>query len=169
MALKLSTNLPLTLSKSPTLEYRPLTSIYENRQQDKNKVESELLLSEVGNNDQIFYTNKGDVLATGYNRIVYGDHGPYIEFSTDQIKCPLYRKFNQIAKADAFYEWLIPKGDPSVKVYYQLRTVENLKNPPPGGFRGNREEGYADYQIGFIYISPWDLKVEPSPHIGMSI
>ena len=167
MALKFAGPQAFKLKPSPIQEERPSTAIYENRIADRQKVEIETGILEKGNQTQQFYSASGELIAEGYNRIVYGDHGPYIEFRSENIKCELFRKFNQPAKPDSYYEWLKPKNDDSVKVYYQLKTVENLKNPPPGGFKGNRPEGYADYQIGFIYISPWDLVI-PNPNLNQT-
>lgn len=137
------------------------TAIYQNRQIDKNKVEQLLGLPEFGNEETFFYTSNCTVFAKGYVRIVYGDHGPYVEFRKDQIFCELIKKFgDKELPPKAFYEWLIPLDGSNMKVYDQRRTVLNLKNPPPGGFNGNRQEGYADYIVGMIYVSPWELRYE---------
>ena len=56
------------------------TAIYPNRIADKEKLECKYMIGEFGNSTTKFYTSTGCLFATGYNRIVYGDHGPYVEF-----------------------------------------------------------------------------------------
>lgn len=88
---------------------------------------------------------------------------------TQRKRDPNQRQFNQTgvaydvlrrpAPTDAYYEWLEPVDGSGVKIYDQRRDVSELPNPPPGGFRGNRPEGYADYRPGYTYVSPWELHV----------
>lgn len=133
------------------------TAIYPNRIADKEKLEATFRLVEEGNATTKFYTHVGTLFAQGYVRIVYGDHGPYVEFTQDHLQTVIRRKFPNTPK-DAFYVWMVPTDGSQLKVYHQLRTVEHLKNPPAGGFRGNRDEGYADYKVGYIYINPYDFQ-----------
>jgi hypothetical protein len=44
-------------------------------------------------------------------------------------------------------------------LYVQKRTVSTLKNPPAGAHsvNNNKPEGYADYKVGMLYISPDNL------------
>lgn len=79
------------------------------------------------------------------------------EFERSQVKAVLKPKFDHEPDPASYYEWLIPVGDESMKVYDQKRDVKKMKNPPEGGFRGNRPEGYADYKVGMIYVSPYDF------------
>lgn len=136
------------------------TAIYPNRIAEKELVERIKGLPEDGNSTTIFKTRRGTVFARGYVRVVYGDHGPYVEFDPSHIVIGLNRKFPHAPPARAFYEWLVPADGSTFKVYRQLKEVKHLKNPPAGGFRGNRSEGYADYRIGAMYVSPWDLQIE---------
>lgn len=56
---------------------------------------------------------------------------------------------------------MYPENCPNVKVYYQLKTVYNLKYPPKrddGKSAEYEEDGYADYKIGMYYISPYLIK-----------
>merc|ERR1719474_1355753 len=61
-----------------------------NRRADRNRVEGTLFLPELGSTEcGIEFLNKHDHrqrIATNYQRIVYGDHGPYIEFTSDDIE-----------------------------------------------------------------------------------
>merc|ERR1719191_312332 len=62
------------------------TAILPNRRRDKARVECLLGLPEFGDKvTEFLKLNGGKRLAVGYNRIVYGDHGPYIEFTASQI------------------------------------------------------------------------------------
>jgi hypothetical protein len=116
-----------------------------------------LILPEFPDGDSIeFKTKSGTVVARGYERIVVGDRGPYIEFSENQMtkdnleipkdqewrlhwvefdpnKCCYYWEFRSVDKA-------------RVKVYFQRRTVD-----------------YADYRVGMYYISPFELVTDRYP------
>jgi hypothetical protein len=139
------------------------TAIYPNRIADKERIERTQGLAEFGDEDTEFRTRKGTLLAKGYVRVVYGDHGPYIEFEPRHIKATLRKKFDRPLPARCFYEWLEPTDGSGTKVYDQKREVKNLRNPPPNAdgtrFRGERTEGYADYRAGFIYVSPEELRI----------
>lgn len=34
----------------------------------------------------VFRTAAGQTLAVGYDRVLYGDHGPYVEFAKPQLR-----------------------------------------------------------------------------------
>ena len=138
------------------------TAIYPNRLADKKLLESQMGLQERGDETTAFWTNKGTLFATGYERIVYGDHGPYIEFRKDQVVCPLRPKFKSPLPPDAYYEWLLPLDGSAAKVYDQKRDVRGIKSAPKGGFAARRKEGYADYRVGKIYVAPFDLRLAPA-------
>jgi hypothetical protein len=136
---------------------------------DKGKVELWLGLQEQGD-ETTHFTIRGILLAIGYNRIVYGDHGPYIEFDKHHIKCKLVSKFGQELdfdnpprNTDYYYWWLMIPEISDVKIYFQLRDVKDLPNAPtrddglPHSF--NRKEGYADYKVGMYYVSPWQVTI----------
>ena len=93
--------------------------------------------------DMLIRTKGYSAIAYGFNRIVHGGRGDYVEFTSEQFR-PLgthippeqvWRKFSDVC----YYEELRTDGD-NVKVYYQKRTVD-----------------YADYKIGMYYVSPRDL------------
>jgi hypothetical protein len=89
---------------------------------------------------------KDDVqFASGYEGVVHGKRGPYVELTKEQILVPLKSHFNvpvpeKIQDEDYYYYWLEPEGR-TEKIYWQIKTVK-----------------YADYKIGFYYISPGLLK-----------
>lgn len=148
------------------------TAIYDNRIEDKKQLEEKLKISEEENSTSKFYLPNGDLLCEGYDRIVYGDHGPYLEFSLHHLKAELYSKFGNKVDTDNlpgedykyYYFWLTPRKNPEIKIYLQIKTVHNLPNAPrrDDGKKSsfNRKEGYADYKRGFFYVDPYSIKVD---------
>jgi hypothetical protein len=100
-------------------------------------------------------TSTGLHVATGYTRVVIGGRGPYIEFLPghliwDSLQIPDEEKYRleHPWKDRVYYvEWRT-KDESNVKVYDQKRSVD-----------------YADYRVGLVYISPFDLFVEGEPVI----
>lgn len=97
---------------------------------------------------ELIFLKDGSLFAKGYNRIVHGDRGDYVEFDKNQIIPKLQSKFGNSLNEniDIYYWWLHPIGKPDVKVYLQRKTVK-----------------YADYKIGKYYISPQLLKQFKDP------
>ena len=91
-------------------------------------------------------TSCDTVVARKYERIVIGQRGPYVEFTTNQILCDkLFIPKNQLYRLSdpkVYYIEFRTNDNSNVKVYYQMRTA-----------------AYADYKIGCFYISPDDLYV----------
>lgn len=96
------------------------------------------------------------VIATGYERVVIGQRGPYVEFTKKQIlEKGLYiptKQLYRLSDPKVYYiEFRTIQGN--AKVYYQMRTV-----------------AYADYKIEHFYISPNDLETEDgTPCISESV
>ena len=102
------------------------------------------------NGDKSFklYSKENTLISDGYNRIVIGDYGAFIEFDSTQIiksnikvkKGEEYRihddKYNKSVK----YFWFTAKDNSDIKIYYQQKTVP-----------------YADYQPNMFYVSPFDI------------
>jgi len=87
------------------------------------------------------YFKDGVLFANGYERIVHGGRGDYIELTLDQIQISMKSHFNQpvpkvLSNEDFYYYWLEPVGREE-KIYWQCNYV-----------------GYADYKRNFYYISP---------------
>lgn len=147
------------------------TAIYPNRLLDKKELEEKLKLPECGNQNQQFFLPNDSLFANGYVRVVYGDHGPYLEFEKSNIVVELKSKFgnkidfNNLPDLDYkyYYFWLYPDVLPEIKVYLQIKPVTNLPNAPrrQDGKKSsfNRKEGYADYRRGFFYVDPYCLKI----------
>lgn len=124
-----------------------------NRKRDRRKVEAKLKLSEVGDDETVFSDGRsGERVAQGYVRVVYGDHGAYIECRPDQVVWEVFEPRNLTAEYYDLYR-SVPSG--RVHLYLQKHGVQNQPNPPQGrdSCKHHRSEGYADYQPGFVYIS----------------
>mmetsp|Transcript_91407 Transcript_91407/g.263864 ORF Transcript_91407/g.263864 Transcript_91407/m.263864 type:complete len:273 (+) Transcript_91407:77-895(+) len=135
-----------------------------NRFRDKARVEGELGLSEHGSPD-IEFRDAADpktVVAHGYRRVVYGDHGPYLEFRPEDVNWASL-PVEVLKPPHAYYDEYYSEGG-EVRLYFQKRSVEHKANPPVGGVRHNREGGYADYKVGMCYIPPDVLTVPGMLH-----
>mmetsp|Transcript_38906 Transcript_38906/g.61520 ORF Transcript_38906/g.61520 Transcript_38906/m.61520 type:complete len:635 (+) Transcript_38906:60-1964(+) len=126
-----------------------------NRIRDKERVEKDLNLKEFGNAETVFVERADPltVIGTGYRRVLYGDHGPYIEFLSSQVNWEVFtytRRKSVWAYYDEHYT-----SDGSVQAYEQKKTVADKPNPPPGLWSANhnRANGYADYQPGLVYVA----------------
>lgn len=99
---------------------------------------------DTGNDTLIFLSLFGLHLATGYTRVVIGGRGPYVEFLQRHIQMnnfymPPDEEY-RINDGVAFYVEYRSKCDANVMLYVQKRRV-----------------AYADYLIGYCYMSPLDL------------
>ena len=100
-----------------------------------------------GSESAKFFTKSGTHVATGYERIVIGGRGPYIEFKADQIVEESFSipEDQEYRKTDRRVYYIEARSDDesNVKLYIQRRTVK-----------------YADYKVGMLYISPFELKTD---------
>lgn len=109
--------------------------------------EKRLRIPIIGDSNTLFYTKSNLLVAKGYDSIVIGGRGPYIEFNDTQIiidnlfipKEQEYRLTSNVV----YYIEFRTIDECYVKVYYQLKTVD-----------------YADYKLGKLYISPFNLKTD---------
>ena len=94
------------------------------------------------------FSNSGTMISRGYNRIVVGDYGAFVEMTEDLIckdnlciesgqEYRLTEKYINNVK----YIWLTTKDNSHVKIYKQLRKVS-----------------YADYKPDMYYVSPYEIK-----------
>jgi len=88
----------------------------------------------------------GTTIATGYNRVVIGDYGAYIEIRPEQM---ILENICQLIpgkpKRAVKYIWMKLKKSvygKNVKIYFQKGFVS-----------------YADYLPGMYYVAPEDVKV----------
>lgn len=94
----------------------------------------------------------GTELLSGYNRIVTGDHGSYIEFDENDLLLPIRTKkgqeWRESEEYDCKYYWKQPvtkdkDGNDvgrNVKIYYQIKKVK-----------------YANYLTKMMYIDPHEV------------
>ena len=93
-------------------------------------------------------TADGTVITNGYNRIVIGDYGAFVEFSRVQAcmrrleikEGQMYRAKDPRYAEHVKYLWLTADDGSDVKVYDQKRPVE-----------------YADYKPGLLYVSVYEV------------
>ena len=100
----------------------------------------------IGDNTTQFFTGSKLHIAIGYNCIVIGQRGPYIEFNDnminqDNINLPQDQEW-RLNSTKAYYVEFRTADKSNVKIYYQLKEVN-----------------YADYKVGKFYISPFDLYI----------
>eukprot|EP01052_Picozoa_sp_SAG31_P003091 SAG31_NODE_115_length_24128_cov_47.693912_14_plen_322_part_00 len=107
------------------------------------------------------------LLAVGYERLLFGDHGPYFEFTDfgcGQLHRTAFGPAHPKVHYDEHYSVAAEDGVSCrpAKLYRQKLTVRDKPNPPKEGpywVANNRADGYADYRIGFCYISCDDVVV----------
>ena len=96
------------------------------------------------------YSTDGTLITKGYERIVVGDYGAFIEFNPNQAvpenykikEGQEYRVYDPKYNSNVKYIWLTTKDKSNIKIYQQLKTV-----------------AYADYKAGMYYISPYEVTV----------
>lgn len=101
-----------------------------------------------GERTQPLFTRCGTGIASGYERIVIGDYGPFVEFAPEQtaagaLRCAPgqeYRSADPHFAARVKYFWLTARDNSGCKIYDQKRTV-----------------AYADYRVGLLYVSPYEV------------
>jgi hypothetical protein len=107
------------------------------------KRKSLLQIPESGS-DLKLYTSSGTLISNGYERVVIGGRGPYIEFTDKQIELNSFvipkNQLYRLTDLRIYYIEFRSNDESNVKLYYQLKTV-----------------AYADYKIGYFYIDPHDL------------
>lgn len=112
---------------------------------------SALVLPEFSDGEPMhFFSSSGLLIATGYERVVVGDRGAYIEFWPDQIAknnifIPDHARYRLTDKVCYYNEWQ-SKCNSKVFIYEQKKTV-----------------AYADYLIGMFYIHPSLLTTKEFP------
>ncbi len=159
------------------------TARYRNRIEDKLYVERVLGFPERGLEQVLFAPESGRPIAKGYDRIVYGDHGPYFEIRPEQLLLrpedlvPLEPE-ETVGKLTVRYE--VPGAPEIGTVYYQIGSVREVKQAPERMDLGlkapPRDEGYADYVPGRYYIRvfldnpsrPASLTTEPGKRPGLA-
>ena len=142
--------------RQPVLFRDTQTAFYRNRIEDKVYVETYLGYPERGSDQILVSADSGAPIASGYNRIVYTDEGPFFEILPDQVlfdyEPPAYLAE---AKTRGAFVLSIP-DDPGVRILYQDLPVREFKRPRPREDLGEsvpyRPEGIGDFVPGRFYI-----------------
>lgn len=123
---------------------------------DRDEVESNYFLPEFGlPEDEVkFLDENGAILASGFERMVYGDGGPYIELRAEHINFETGFSRNPLQKDSRRYYDEFYSPTRSIMLYHQIKSVRDQPNPP-NEFGKNRENGYADYREGRFYLDPF--------------
>jgi hypothetical protein len=88
------------------------------------------------------YNDANTKIAVGYNRIVIGDYGAYVEISPeDMVLENIKPKWPGTPKRPVKYIWLETNDELETKIYLQKSAVK-----------------YADYQPGLYYVAPADIR-----------
>lgn len=128
------------------------TQVSTNWASSREEYRERIILPLEGNPDTRFFTRSKLHIATGYIRIVIGGRGPYIEYSDvnicrEAIAVPATEQWRlRPGSRTPYYEEYRSQCVAYVKIYRQLRVVD-----------------YADYRVGYWYISPFDLETEQYP------
>lgn len=137
------------------------TAKFPNREENREELTERFngRLIESGSPHTMFFSKKGTLLAQGHIRVVYGDHGPYIEFLPEQMVRPSWKA---IRVGIGWFDECQPSDGSYCKLYVQTKEVTMLKKPPMGvnscyNNRYESNEGYADYRKGRLYINPFEL------------
>lgn len=109
--------------------------------------EDRLAIPLEGQPDQKLYSGSGTLLAIGYVRIVLGGRGPYVEFTKDQIQWDSFAVPENQA-------WRVDPATRGKSYYIEYRSLDSANVMT---YEQLRKVVYADYQIGLIYINPFEL------------
>lgn len=95
-----------------------------------------------------FYTQNGLHIATGYQRVVFDESKPYVEFTISQMNVenfviPSTQKWRKNNKASAYVEY-------RSRDYCNVKIMEQKTDDPP-------------FKEGTYYISPFDLRSDQIP------
>ena len=98
------------------------------------------------NTTKTLVTKNGSTLCRGYERVVIGDYGAYVEFSKEQAESSRFSvapgeqyRFEPRYLQHCKYLWYTVEDGSRVKIYRQLRTV-----------------AYADYRPDYYYVSVYE-------------
>ena len=105
-------------------------------------------LSKSGSKDTL-YTLSGSPICDGYDRIVVGDYGAFIEFSRSVFSDSFivqpgqeYRIDDERYSKNVKYIWLTINDGSDIKIYFQKKGVT-----------------YADYKPGKYYVSVHEVTI----------
>lgn len=152
-----------------------------NRLRDQMRVQRTLRLREVGDSSTRFYERLSSsanrsgspvVLAVGYERVLYGDGGAYIECTRDQVKWSSWPHYFNKRHFNSYYDewytltsykrWCVnwerwaPWPSKGVLMLYEQRQPVSDRPWAPSAAahpHARRPNGYADYRPGLFYFA----------------
>lgn len=153
-----------------------------NRLIDQRRVQAKLGLKEVGDSSTVFRERPdpksgkapedGDIIATGYERVIYGDGGAYVEVNEDQICWESWPHFFDKRYLAAYYDeyytetshrkwserWECWSNSTRglLMLYAQVHPVSDRPWAPGAAAlnpHAERAGGYADYRQGYYYFT----------------
>lgn len=134
---------------SKQYHYKPLSKELSNKYRKLFKENIPSFLKIEGDNKTL-YTLKGTKICNGYERIVIGDYGAFIEFTKEQGEISNFMiapgqeyRLNQERYRNIKYLWYTIFDFSNIKIYYQKNSVP-----------------YADYKPGYFYISVHEVKIK---------
>ena len=121
-------------------EYKPLPKELSEKYRAYFRENIPEWLAETGSNAPL-YTSKGSLITNGYERIVVGDYGAFVEFDGEPLVFVIapgqeYRVLDARYSKNVKYVWLTINDGSNVKIYHQKKGV-----------------AYADYRKGKYYVS----------------
>lgn len=137
-------------SLANTYKYKPLPPLISVQQRQEYLDALPQEFNVYGNKNCNIYSKSGTLIATGYNRVVIGDYGAFVEFDKTQVVSrnikvkagQEYRYSDERYSKNVKYLWLTAKDNSDCKIYFQKKTVD-----------------YADYKPEMFYISPYEVKL----------
>ena len=101
----------------------------------------------VNGGDETLYTLNGSPICDGYDRIVIGDYGAFVEFTSSTYEFCIkagqeYRLNDKKYSNNVKYIWLTIDDGSNVKIYYQKKPVL-----------------YADYRPKKFYVSVHEVTI----------
>jgi hypothetical protein len=129
-------------------KYKKLPSELSDKVRNQYLSEIPKCLNINGDSEFELKTANGTIISKGYERIVIGDYGAFIEFNRNQVideniciqKGQEYRINDEKYSKNVKYFWLTAKDSSCIKIYLQQKTVS-----------------YADYKPNMYYVSPFEV------------
>ena len=130
-------------------KYKPIPiDLFTGNIRDKYEMALPSWCMDEANRTHPLYSSEGTMICKGYERIVIGDYGAFVEISpqkicSDAIMCKKgqeYRYQDERYAKHVKYLWLTARDDSGCKIYLQKKRVD-----------------YADYIPGMYYISPYEV------------
>lgn len=129
-------------------KYKKLPEVLSKEVRDTYESEIPTSLDVNGDKEFEITSKEGTLISNGYERIVIGDYGAFIEFSVEQVvrknikiaKGQEYRIKDEKYKNKVKYCWLTAKDNSRIKIYYQKKCVS-----------------YADYKPEMFYVCPHEI------------